>query len=463
MRRGRGTPVRCAALPRHGGVLSCLDAGATVAAPMPLRAPAGLRSLGRTLSRRNGRVFYAGSLLAWTGMWIQRIAVGWLAWELTTSPFWLGLVVFCDLFPAVVAAPIAGAIADRTDRIRLTMAAQAVTAAQSLTLGMLVVTELITIELLLALELVVGVSNSFTQPARQTLIPALVPREDLPAAVALNSLTFNVARFTGPAISGAIIVWAGVAPAILVNCASYVIASLSLLLLEIAPGERIGHAPTRSLRAETIEGFRYAARHRGIGPLLLFAGLMGVFARPFLELLPAFADSVFHRGASGLAMLASVTGAGALVSGLLLAARGGTRGLTLIGVAAGAAMALGGLLFVATDIFEIGLLGAAVAAAAQIVHGVAIQTLIQGSADRAMRGRVLSLWGLIIRACPALGALGLGALAEAVGLRLAVACASAACLPVWWWGMRRQRRVAVVMERGIGPKPPPPPAERGGL
>lgn len=430
---------------------------------MSLRAPAGLRSLGRTLSRRNGRVFYAGSLLAWTGMWIQRVAVGWLAWELTSSPFWLGLVVFCDLFPAVVAAPIAGAIADRTDRIRLTMAAQVVTATQSLSLGLLVVTEVITIELLLALELVVGVSNSFTQPARQTLIPALVPPEDLPGAVALNSLTFNVARFIGPAISGGLIVWAGVAPAILLNAGAYVIASLSLLMLRIAPGERIGHAPTRSLRAETVEGFRYAARHRGIGPLLLFAALMGVFARPFLELLPAFADSVFHRGAPGLAMLASVTGGGALVAGTLLAARGGTRGLTLIGVGAGAAMALGALLFAATDIFGVGLLGAAAAAAAQIVHGVAIQTLIQGTADRAMRGRVLSLWGLIIRACPALGALGLGALAEAVGLRLAVACASVACLPVWWWGMRRQRRVAVVMERGIGPKPQPPPGTRGGL
>jgi MFS family permease len=429
---------------------------------MPLRAPAGLRSIGRTLSHRNGRVFYAGSLLAWTGMWIQRVAVGWLAWDLTNSPFWLGLVVFCDLFPAVVVAPIAGAIADRTDRIRLTMAAQSLTALQSLTLGTLVVTGVITIELLLLLELLVGVSNSFTQPARQTLVPALVSREDLPAAVALNSLTFNVARFAGPAISGVMIVWTGVAPAIFVNAASYIVATFSLLLLQLPPADRLGHAPTRSLRAETLEGFRYAARHRGIGPLLLFAALNGVFARPFLELLPAFADSVFHRGAPGLAMLASVTGGGALVAGLVLAARGGTRGLTLIGIGAGFVMACGGFLFVATDIFAVGLLGAAVAAAAQIVHGVAIQTLVQGAADRAMRGRVLSLWGLIVRACPAIGALGLGALAEVVGLRLAVAVASAACLPVWWWGMQRQRRVAAVMERGIGPKPPPP-AEKGGI
>src|SRR5690606_37782676 len=126
-------------------------------------------------------------------------------------------------------------------------------------------------ELLLLLELLVGVSNSFTQPARQTLVPALVSREDLPAAVALNSLTFNVARFAGLAISGVMIVWTGVAPAIFVNAASYIIATFSLLLLQLTPADRLGHAPPRSLRAETLEGFRYAARHRGIGPLLLFA------------------------------------------------------------------------------------------------------------------------------------------------------------------------------------------------
>ncbi len=423
--------------------------------PMPLRAPAGLRSLGRTLSHRNGRIFYAGSLTAWTGLWAQRVAVGWLAWQLTGSPFWLSVVVFADLFPSVIVAPIAGTVADRTDRVRLTMATQTVSAAQSFTLAALVLSETITIDLLIGLEVVVGIANAFTQPARQTLIPALVPREDLPAAVALNALTFNVARFIGPAISGALIVWAGVAPPILLNGIAYLAAALSLLSLRIAADERLGHAPTRSLRAETLEGFRYAAAHRGIGPLLLFAALMGVFARPFLELLPAFADSVFGRGAPGLALLASATGGGALVSGLVLAARGGTRGLTVIGIGAGLAMALGGLVLIATDRFVIGVIGAALAAAAQIVHGVAIQTLVQGTADRAMRGRVLALWGLIIRACPALGALGLGALAELIGLRAAVAAASLACLPVWWWGMRRQRRLAVVMERGIGRKPRP--------
>lgn len=419
---------------------------------MPPRRASGLASLARTLRSRNGRIFYAGSLVAWTGLWAQRVAVGWLAWELADSPFWLSVVVFADLFPSILVAPIAGAVADRTDRVRLTMASQTVSAVQAFTLAALVLGGMISLPLLILLELVVGVANAFTQPARQTLIPAIVPREDLPGAVALNALTFNVARFAGPAIAGGLIVWAGVVPPILLNGVAYLLAAASLPLLRIAPDERIGHAPTRSLRSETVEGFRYAAAHPGIGPILLFAALMGVFARPFLELLPAFADAVFGRGAAGLAVLASATGAGALVSGLVLAARGSVRGLTGIGIGAGLAMALGGIVFVATDVFAVGVVGAAAAAAAQIVHGVSIQTLVQGTAEGAMRGRVLALWGLIIRACPAIGALGLGALAELIGLRGAVIAASLACLPVWWWGMRQHRRIAAAMERGLGPK-----------
>ena len=136
-----------------------------------------------------------------------------------------------------------------------------------------------------------------------------------------------------------------------------------------------------------------------------------------------------------------------LVSGLVLAARGEVRGLTGIAVAAGLAMAVGAVVFAATDRFAVGVVGAASAAAAQIVHGVSIQTLVQGAASGAMRGRVLALWGLIIRACPAVGALGLGGLAELVGLRRAVIAASLACLPVWWWGVRRRRRIAEVLEQ----------------
>ncbi|WP_291297305.1 MFS transporter [Elioraea sp.] len=419
---------------------------------MPLSATSGLASLRRILRSRNGRVFFGGSLLAWTGLWMQRIAVGWLAWDLSGSAFWLGVVAFADLFPAVIVSPIAGAVADRQDRIRLTITVQLIVVVQATALAAMVAAGEATIARLIALELVLGVAQSFAQPARQSLMPGLVPREDLAGAVALNSLTFNVARFTGPACAGLLIVETSIAVPIAINALCYLVATLSLPLLRVAAADRVGHAPSRSIIAEMVDGFRYVARHPGIGRIMLFAGVIGVFARPMLELMPAFADGLFQKGPEGLAMMTSVTGLGALVAGTLFVLRGGVRGLTLVALVAGLAIAAGGLLMAATGIFAIGLVGAAFSAAAQVIHGIAVQTLAQTASDRAMRGRVMSIWGLIVRACPAVGALSLGALAEAIGLRPAVALFTALCLPAFAWGMRRRRRVAAALERGLGPK-----------
>jgi MFS family permease len=419
---------------------------------MSFQAAPGLPSLRRILRSQNGRIFFGGSLFAWTGLWMQRIAVGWLAWDLTGSAFWLGVVAFADLFPAVVASPIAGAVADRTDRVRLTIAVQSVVVAQAALLAALAAARVVTIPRLVALEFVLGIAQSFAQPARQSLMPGLVPREDLAAAVAMNSLTFNVARFSGPALAGVLIVKVGIVAPIAANALFYLFATATLPLLSVAAADRIGHAPSRSLLGETLEGFRYAARHPGIGRIMLFAGVIGVFARPTLELLPAFADGLFGRGAEGLAALTSATGFGALAAGTALVARGRVRGMTVLALVSGLAMAVGSLLLAATSLFSVGLAGAASAAAAQMVHGISVQTLAQTAAERAMRGRVMSLWGLIVRACPAVGAIALGALAETIGLRPAVFTFAALSVPVFLRGMRGRRRVAAALERGIGPK-----------
>src|SRR3954454_18505884 len=111
-------------------------------------------ALGRALSHRDARLFFAASLISWTGLWVHRIAVTWLAWEMTRSAFWVGMVAFCDLAPAVVFSPIAGAIADRMDRIRLTMLSQAAIALQAAAVAGLIATGNLTIGLLLALEVV---------------------------------------------------------------------------------------------------------------------------------------------------------------------------------------------------------------------------------------------------------------------------------------------------------------------
>jgi MFS family permease len=406
----------------------------------------GTGALGRALSHRNARLFFGASATAWTGLWIHRIAVAWLAWDMTRSAFWVGMVAFCDLAPAVLFSPIAGAVADRVDRVRLTMLSQAATAAQAGAIALLLAAGQMTIGLLLALEVVGGVAASFSQPARQSLMPGLVPRSDLPAAVACNSLCFNVARFVGPAIAGPLIAGFGVVPAVALNCLAYVVACATMPLLRVDAAQRRGHAPGASLLADTLAGVRYAARHPGLGPMLFFAAAASVLLRGVQEILPPYVERLFARGPDGLALLTASIGVGALASGLWVANRGRVAGGAALAVGAVVAQALSTIGFVSTGVFPFAMLCGALMGAAGSVHGISVQTLVQSASDPAMRGRVLSLWGMIVRACPACGALALGAAGELFGLRLPTFSAMALALLVAAWGLRRLPRMAAALE-----------------
>jgi MFS family permease len=370
---------------------------------------------------------------------MHRIAVMWLAWELTRSAFWVGMVAFCDLAPAVVFSPIAGAVADRMNRVKLTMIAQGVIGAQALGIAILTWMGVISIGSLLVFEVIGGIAASFAQPARQALMPGLVPRADLPAAVACNSLCFNVARFLGPAIAGPMIAVWGVVPAILCNVAAYVLATASLPLMKVDPAHIRGHAPEASLLAETLDGMRYAANHPGIGPILLFAGISAILLRGVQEVLPPYVERLFGQGAAGLALLTAAIGIGALAAGLWVASRGRLEGTTRIAVLATGAQAFCVMGFVATGWFPFAVLCGALYGACASIHGISVQTLAQSAALTKMRGRTLALWGLITRACPALGALVLGTAGEVFGMRLPTLIAASCALLVTIWGVTRMR------------------------
>ncbi|MGG5808416.1 MFS transporter [Falsiroseomonas sp. CW058] len=403
-------------------------------------------ALGRALSHRDSRIFFGGSMVAWTGLWMQRIAVSWLAWELTGSAFWVGVVAFCDLAPAVFVSPVAGAVADRVDRVRLATWTQIAIACQAAAVAGITASGHMTIGILLVLEVLSGVAGSFAQPARQTLMPGIVPRSDLPAAVAANSLVFAVARFVGPALAGPIIAVFGVVPAIAANAVGYLVAGLSVLLLRVDARERRGHAASASLGGEVVEGLRYAWRHPGLGPLLLYAALGAILLRGVQEVLPPFVERLFGRGVESLAVLTACFGVGALAGGLWVASRGRLEGTTRIAVLAALVQAAATAGFVATPWFAVGMVCAALIGATASMHGISAQTLIQSAAEPALRGRMLSTWGLITRACPALGALALGATGEAFGLRLPTLLAGVLFLGVFAWGWGKLRRMEEELE-----------------
>jgi MFS family permease len=407
---------------------------------------ASLSAVAGVFAQRNARIFYAGSVTCWTGSWMQRVATDWLAWELTHSALWVSVIAFCNLAPSVVVSPLAGAVADRIDRVRLTVASQFVAAGQAAILVGLILSGLIRVEFIAGLAACNGIAETFAQPARQCLIPGLVPRAYLPGAVALNSLTYNIARFIGPAISGPMIAAWGVVPPIACNGFAFLFASLTMYLLHLDPAIRLGHRSSHSVFHDAVEGIRYVVRHRGIGPLMLFAAAVGMLLRAVPEMLPPYVADLFGRDARGLATLASTMGCAALVGGTLVAIRGRLGGLTRVAIFAGLAMALATACFVATRSFAVGVVCIAVMGGATTMHGISIQTLLQNSASANMVGRVLSLWGMITRAAPAMGALTYGVASEFLGLQVPVLLGCLLCALAWFRAKARLPRMAPALE-----------------
>ncbi|MHA1108527.1 MAG: MFS transporter [Alphaproteobacteria bacterium] len=407
----------------------------------------GFGAVQRALRNPNYRTYVIGNTTSHFGQWAQRIAVGWLTWELTKSGTWLGLIAVADLFPTVILSPLAGAFADRVDRLMSMRIAMFASVVQGIILAVLMVTGLITIELILGLTLALGVIMAVNHPVRLSLAPLLVSRADLPAAIGINSLVYNMARVGGPALGGFFILNMGVEAAFLFNAMSYAVFVFVLFRVRLmVPHKPGGKRSIGNLPAEIMEGYRYAARHPGIGPLLVLLTGVALFARPFMDLLPGIADAVFGRGAEGLAWLTSMVGVGATAGGLWLAQRDQLDGLTRITISHALLFALSVIAFTATDNFIFALACAVVAGWASVVVGVGEQTLIQASVDSAVRGRVISIYGMVSRGGPSFGALVMGYISEFAGLRWPVAGGALLCLALWLWAHRRRAAMSAALE-----------------
>lgn len=408
---------------------------------MPL--PAGLSKIVATLRSPNYGSYVIGNGISLIGTWMQRVAVGWLVWSLTGSPFWLGLVAFADLFPAVILGPFGGAIADRRNRLRLVQISQSLSCLQAAILFGLTVTDTITIHAILLLSLFLGIVTALNQPARLALVPSLVEAQHLNSAIGLNSVIFNLARFIGPAIAGAIIAAGHVSWAFGLNALSFAVFVVILLRLRLTQPAR-SKRERKSFSADLAEGIAYAVNTPRISINLLLSIAVGLGARPLVELLPGFADAVFSGGAETLAALTSTFGAGAICGGLWLAGRDQDKDLADIVVRAALVAAAALAVFAMTDSLWIALPATAILGMALVFTGAGVQTLIQLDVDSDMRGRVLSLYGLIIRGGPAVGALAMGWAAEHFGLGWALGGGAAlVALAAAAIGLKRGQALAI--------------------
>lgn len=377
------------------------------------------------IRNRNYLTYLVGNTISLHGLWVYRVALGWYAWQISGSEFWVGVVAFTQFAPAVVFGPVFGVLADRFDRRAASLLINSLSIVNMLSLGTLTLAGHVDIRVLALFSVIQGTLDGAHMPVRMSVVPNLVDRAQLESAIATTSISFNLSRFVGPALAGFVIATYGVAVAFIVNGVSYLTLIAAMLVIRLNPSaER--KRPRRHVWHEMGEGFAYAWSHPRIRALLLIVAVASVFGRGALEMLPAFADAVYKGGSAALATLTSAIGAGAVISGLILS-RGvhwlRVRIVRVAVISAGALIAMLGVV----DQFWIAVGIVAALGIILSICGVGSQILMQTLVDDEVRGRVSSFWGVIAFGGTSLGSLLIGSAAHAWGLQRVVFVAGIAC------------------------------------
>jgi MFS family permease len=415
-----------------------------------MKMPGGFGAIKDTFQNKNYRLYVLGNLTATTGLWMQRVAIGWLTWDLTQSAAWLGGIAIAESIPTLLLGLFAGALVDRVDYLKMLRISQALSVSYSVMLAIATFSGHMHIGLLLGLTIFRGGVLAFSRPSRMTLVYALVGRERLASALAMNSMIFNISRFIGPALGGVIIAAGGAkygtALAFAVSSSMLLVMTICLSVMRFPPipARETGR---RSMLSETVDGVRYIVAQPTIRVQLFLLVATSLVAKPVIDLLPGFAAQVFDSGAHGLGLLLSFHGLGAMAGGMWLASRSaGMKGLTNVTIVNILFMALGLFLFAISDLFWLGCVMAALTGAAFIIMSVGNQTLIQATVEPELRGRVISVYGMVAQDVPALGAMMMGGFAEHFGLQLPVAVGAGLCLILWAWAQRQRSWLVAAVE-----------------
>jgi len=366
------------------------------------------------LQHRNFNILWAGLIVSNTGTWMQNVAQGWLVLQLTNSPLWLGLLGLSFAVPMIVLPLVGGAVVDRIDRIKLLYVTQTGAMLTALILAILTWTGTVHISYILIASFVGSTLLAFDNPARQALLPDLVPKSDLMNAISLNSATYTGAALVGPAIAGALLAPLGAGTLFFLNALSYLAVIFALAAMRnVKP-----HDPSKqhaSLGKSMLAGLSYAWKNHLIGAMLGLSALAAIFGRSYQNLLPIFARDIWNGGPAGYGILLSASGAGALVGAFGLASIRNIKRQGAILVASGLIFSLTIILFAISPDFWLGVFLLFLSGIAVTVFGTIISTFIQIAVPNELRGRVMSLYAITLIGLPSLGALGIGSIAEALG------------------------------------------------
>lgn len=401
-----------------------------------------IRSL---VGERDYVIYIAGTAVALTGQWIQRITIAWLVWEYTQSPLWVGVAAAADIIPTLFAALVGGVLADRWNRPRFIFVAQIASASVTGALALSYYFDALSFPLLLAFRLCLSASVAIAQPARMALIPELVGLSNVTAAISLGAVIFNVARALGPAVAGGLIAAGGFALALSVNSFTYLAMAAAVFVVGKHRRSKPIRSERQSVSREMFGACRYVALHVGYRGLFSLLIVFVLTARAVEDLLPAFVEVAFGGDVRNVAMLVSILGAGSIVGALWSAGRA-TQGLTVTMLLAAISYGICFAGFATSSSFSIACVLMGLTGFTTVQFGTAAQTLLQVSVDGSMRGRVMSLWFVTMRGGPGLGALAMGSLAEFTGLRTAFLLGACACLMTCMSLWRRRRSLAGTLE-----------------
>ena len=285
----------------------------------PARPQGALRQTFQAFHYRDFRLMWSGAFTSTTGAFVQEVAQSWLIYELTNDPFLLGFTVFLNNGPILLLSLFGGVAADRMDRRKLLIGSQLVQMTSALALAALIWTDQIVIWHILVAAFFTGLGQAFGGPAYQALIPSLVDRKDVPNAVALMSIQFNLAGVVGRAIGGIAILKLGLGWCFGINGISFLAVIVSLLLLPTSyvPGKKHAHV-LHSLR----EGLAFTFGNKAMLSLVVLAIATAFLAFPLMILLPVFARDIYGLGPAGYAQLAALFGAGGVIGALFVAFMG---------------------------------------------------------------------------------------------------------------------------------------------
>jgi len=378
-------------------------------------------------SYRQFRLLWFGLLVSNAGSWMQMLAQGWLVVQLSNSAaegsFYLGMVGLVRAAPVLALSGFAGAIADRHDRRRILTLTQILMGMSALVLGILVEVHVVKIWHVMIMAAISAGANAFDAPTRQAMLPQLVGARDLMSAIGLNSAAFNGPALVGPALGGLVVAAVGIAPCFFINAASYVAVLIALVMM--TPQPPVNPARKKSLLGDAVDGFAYVGREPRLLAIFGMLSLMGLVARPYLQLLPAFIKVVLGGGPQALGIVMGAAGGGALMGSLVTALIGITRGrgVLMIGSAAFSGAAL---------VWFSGTSSVWAASTALIVLGGSIMvfmgmsnTLVQTYTPGEMRGRVISIYTMTVLGFMPLGSGLLGWTASLTSLPLTFAVSGA--------------------------------------